>query len=111
MRYIAANDIVGMVNNTFTDDGVLYHNFPFFESPPPYVVRGKNAIIQANTLIFQRQGKIEAEEPFNFAEGDDFICFQIKFRSPNTGRWLVNDFWLLRAGRIAHCFSFGYPIE
>lgn len=37
MRYVAAQDIDTMVNQTYTDDAILYHNFPYFDGPPPLV--------------------------------------------------------------------------
>ncbi|HYW78451.1 MAG TPA: nuclear transport factor 2 family protein [Thermoguttaceae bacterium] len=111
MEYIMAKDFAAMVNETYTDDCVLVHNFAFFDDPPPYTVRGKEAIIEAETKIFQRQGDIEPGEPFNFVEGDDFLAFQIIVTSPNTGRWLINDVWHLRDGKIDRYFAFGYHLE
>jgi len=111
MEYVFRKDFAGMVADTYTDDCVLIHNFPFFDSPPPYTVRGKQAIIDAETTIFEHQGDIEAGEPFNFVEGDDFIAFQIIVTSPHTGRWLINDYWDLRDGKIARYFAYGYHLE
>lgn len=112
MRYVAARDIATMVNNTYTDDAVLYHNFPYFEGPPPYTHRGKEAIINAQSTIFdpRNHGAIEAGEPFNFIEGEDFIFFQIPIRTPDRGRWVNTDFWVIRDNKLAYQFVFGYRV-
>ena len=47
MRYIADQDIEGLVHDTYTDDAVLVHNFPYFPGPGPYRHEGKQAIIEA----------------------------------------------------------------
>ena len=107
MKYILAKDIAGMVNDTFQEDAVCYHNFPFFDSPPPYVIKGKQNIIRALATIFERQGALKAEEPFGWSESDDHIAYQIIVDSPNTGRWMVTDLWLLRDGKITHYFGYG----
>jgi len=113
MQYIATKDIASMVNNTYTEDAILYHNFPFFDGPPPYVVQGKEAIIKAKETIFapENQGDIQAGEPFNFVESKDFIGFQIVVTSPNTGKWLITDAWVLRDGKIARYFAMGYRLK
>ena len=111
MKYVMDRDFASMVRDTYTDDCVLIHNFPFFDGPAPYTVYGQEAIIEAETAIFERQGKIEAGEPFNFIEGEDFLAFQIIVTSPNTGKWVVNDYWNLRDGKIARYFAFGYHLE
>lgn len=111
MEYVKNKDFEGMVNDTFTDDAVLYHNFPFFDSPPPYVVKSKKAIIEAEIAIFERQGDLEVGEPQNFSESDDHLCYQIEINSPNTGRWMVTDFWYLKDGKIFQYFAYGYKLD
>ena len=113
MQYLAAKDVAGMVNNTYTEDAILYHNFPFFDGDPPYIVQGREAIIKTEEIIFapENQGEIEAGEPFNFVESEDFLGFQIIVKSPNTGKWLITDAWVLRDGKIARYFAMGYRLE
>jgi len=110
MKYVIAMDIEGMVNNTFHDDAVLYHNFPFFDTPGPYVVKGKKDIIAHEKVIFTRQGKMEVGEPFDWSESDSHICYQIVVNSPNTGRWMVTDFWYLKDHKIFQYFAYGYKL-
>jgi hypothetical protein len=112
MGYVGKQDIVGMVNNTYTDDAVLYHTFDFFETKPPHVVQGKEAIIKAQQTIFgpEAQGQIQAGEPFNFVATEEYIAFQIQIVSPNTGTWIVNDVWILRDDKIARQFVLGTKI-
>ena len=113
MRYVLSGDLDAMVRNTYHEDAVLYHNFPFFDGEPPYVAEGHDAIIATETTIFapENQGKIEAGEPFNFVGRDDFIGFQIFVTSPKTGRWLITDNWMIRDGKIAVYYAMGYRFE
>lgn len=113
MEYIAKGDYEGMVNDTYADDAVLYHNFPFFKGESPYIARGKKEIIDMEKVIFdpKNQGKITAGDPFNFVATEDFIGFQIIVTSPNTGKWLNTDAWVLRDGKITQYYAMGYLIE
>ncbi len=113
MRYVAAQDIDTMVNQTYTDDAILYHNFPYFDGLPPYIHQGKEAIIKAQRTIFdpRNHGAIEAGAPFNFIEGDDFIFFQIPIKTPDRGNWVNTDFWAIRDNKLAYQFVFGYPVS
>jgi hypothetical protein len=110
MRYVRAQDIAGMVRDTFHDEAVYYHNFPFFETPPPFVITGKDKIIAALSTIFERQGDIRVGEPMGWSESDNHIAFQILVTSPNTGSWLVSDFWYLRDGKVFLYFGYGMPM-
>jgi len=113
MEYVARKDFAGMVNDTYTEDVIFYHNFPFFPGNPPYIFRGKEETIRAESTIFdpKNQGQISAGEPFNFVENKDFIGFQIIVTSPNTGKWLITDAWVLRNGKIAVYYAMGYKLE
>ncbi len=104
MQYVAANDIAGMVNNTYTEDAVFYNTFPIINSPTPNIIRGREEIINAQKAIFEQQGNIKAGEPYNFIEDGDVISFQIEVTSPNTGKWKIADVWLMRDGKIARQF-------
>jgi len=112
MRYVLAGDIETMVNETYTDDAVLYHNFPYFDGPPPYTHRGKQAIIHAQQTIFlpENHGAIGAGDPFNLIDGLDFLFFQIPIQTRDKGRWQNTDFWTIRDGKMAYQFVFGYRI-
>ncbi len=110
MQYVMANDIAGMVANTYTEDAKFYSTFPFLDTPPPNVFQGREEIIKAQKTIFERQGKIQADPPYNFIENEEFISFQIKITSPNTGKWIVTDVWAMRDGKIAHQFVLGDKI-
>lgn len=107
VRYVMAGDIAGMVNNTFRDDAVYYHNFPFFDAPPPFVISGKENIIKAMSVIFERQGKMRVGEPIDWSESDNHIALQILVISPNTGSWLITDFFGLRDGKVSEYFGYG----
>ncbi|OGA47529.1 MAG: hypothetical protein A3F74_00145 [Betaproteobacteria bacterium RIFCSPLOWO2_12_FULL_62_58] len=102
-----AGDIAGMVNNTFHDDATYYHNFHFFDSPPPYVLSGKENIIKAMSVIFERQGKMRVGEVLDWSESDNHIALQILVTSPNTGSWLITDFFGLRDGKVFEYFGYG----
>ena len=117
MRYVAAQDIATMVNKTYTDDAVLYHNFPYFPGEPPYIHHGKAEIIRAQQTIFapQNHGAIEpVGEVFNFMEAEgapDSLFFQILIRSPTKGLFLNTDFWILEQGKMKHQFVSGYQLK
>lgn len=113
MDYVNNGKLEEMVRETYWPDATLYHNFPFFPGNPPYVARGHDAIIQTEKTIFapNNQGKITAGEPFNFVADGNFIGFQIFVTSPNTGRWLINDAWVLRDNKIQTYYAMGYLIE
>lgn len=110
MRYVRAMDIEGMVRDTFDDEAVYYHNFPFFETPPPFVLTGKGKIAHALKIIFERQGNLRVGEPMGWSESDHHIAFQVVVTSPNTGSWLVSDFWYLRDGKVFLYFGYGQPL-
>jgi len=110
MRYVRAKDIAGMVHDTFHDEAVYYHNFPFFETPPPFVITGKDKIIAALSTVFERQGDLRVGEPMGWSESDNHIAFQVLVTSPNTGSWLVSDFWYLRDGKVFQYFGYGMPM-
>jgi hypothetical protein len=117
MRYITAQDIEKMVNETYADDAVLYHNFPYFEGSPPFLHRGKREIIDAHRTIFapQNHGAIEpVGEVFNFIEGvgdTNSLLFQILIKSPTKGLFLNSDFWIFGDGKMKHQFVTGYSLK
>lgn len=112
MRYVLAGDIATMVDETYTDDAVLYHNFEYFPGPPPYTHHGKQAIIDAQRTIFSpaNHGAIGAGEVFNLIGGPDFLFFQIPIQTAHRGRWQNTDLWVIRDGKLAYQFVFGYRI-
>lgn len=116
MKYIAAKDIAGMVNETYADDAILYHTFPYFPGTPPYVHHGKWEIIEAHRIIFapENHGAIVPEgDVFNFMEGEagvSSLFFQLKVRSPNRGLFLNSDFWIIENGKMKHQFVTGVHI-
>lgn len=114
MKYIGAQDIDTMVNNTYADDAVLYHNFPYFEGEPPYRHEGKAEIIKAHRTIFapENHGSIKVGPPFNYIEeeGAETIFFQVPIETPNTGNWVNVDFWILKDGKLYRQYVFGNKI-
>ncbi len=118
MKYIAAQDIARMVNDTYTDDAILYHTFPYFPGQPPYRHVGKEAIIEAHRIIFspENHGAIEpVGEVFNFIEGggdaSQTLFFQVVIKSPTKGIFLNTDFWIFEAGKMKHQFVTGYHLK
>jgi hypothetical protein len=110
MKYVASLDLESMVNNTFTEDAVYYHNLPFFEEEPPHIVRGRRAIIDALTVIAGRQGAFTVEPPTSFSESDLHVCFHCILKSPNTCGRLLNEFRLIKGDKVSHCFGYGYNL-
>lgn len=114
IKYVHARDFKGMIDDTFTDDVIMYHNFEFFKTPPPYVVKGKKDVLNHWLTIFQRQGDgLKFGDPIIWSESADHIAYQIFIESPNTGRRLMNVLWLFRDGKVCQYFSYAYklPIE
>lgn len=111
MQYVGAQDIATMVNSTYDEGAVLYHNFPYFEGPAPYLHEGKAEIIRAHLTIFspENHGAIKAGAPFNYIEeeGESTIFFQIPIETPNRGNWVNTDFWILRDGKLYRQYVFG----
>ncbi|MGF1647982.1 MAG: nuclear transport factor 2 family protein [Kineosporiaceae bacterium] len=113
MRYIAEQDIDGLVHDTYTDDAVLVHNFPYFDGPGPYRHVGKDAIIAAQKTIFApaNHGAIVAGPTFEFLADGDTIVFQLHILSPTRGRWMNTDLWTVRDGKLAEQYVLGYPLD
>jgi hypothetical protein len=110
MAYIAARDVEGMIDNQYTDDAALISPFNILESPPPHVVRGREALKDFMRTYLDWQGEINVERFYDFAELDDSICFQAIFTS-HTGRWVVGDEWHLRDGLIDRHYSFAHKLS
>ncbi|NLT56335.1 MAG: hypothetical protein GXX79_17610 [Actinomycetales bacterium] len=113
MRYIAAQDIEALVHDTYTDDAVLVHNFPYFPGEPPYRHEGMQAIIDAQRTIFapENHGAITAGPTFSYLESGNAIVFQLHILSPTRGRWMNTDLWIVRDGRLAEQYVLGYPLD
>jgi hypothetical protein len=113
MRYIAEQNIEGLVNATYTDDAVLVHNFPYFPGAGPYRHRGKQAIIDAQKTIFapENHGAILAGPTFEYIESGSSIVFQLHILSPTRGRWMNTDLWNVRNGLLAEQYVLGYPLD
>jgi hypothetical protein len=103
-------DLVGMVNNTYTEDAVYIHNIPFFNGAPPYEAQGREEIIAALSAIAARQGAFEVKGPTVFYASNEHVAFQCIVRSPNTGVWILDENWTLQGGKVARCFAYGYNL-
>ena len=103
MRYLAAGDIVGLINNTYHEDAILFHNLPYFEGPSPHRHQGREEIINAH-LVFMRPdnlGAAQVGEMSNWIEDGDHICFQIPLTIPGDGTWVNTTMWVLLGGMLA----------
>ncbi len=109
MAYIAAKDVDGMIDNQYTEDAALISPFDILQTPPPHVLRGREAIKDFMRKYLDWQGEINVESFYDFVELDDSICFQAIFTS-HTGRWVVGDEWHLREGKIDRHYSFAYKL-
>ena len=113
MGYILRGERNKMIEETFWPDAVLYHNFPFFPGDPPYTARGHKEIIETEDIIFapENQGAVTVGEPFNLITEGNFIGHQIFVTSPNTGKWVITDVFVLRDGKVQTYYAMGYVIE
>lgn len=110
MQYIVAKDMAGMINNTYTEDAILYNAFPFLDTPPPNVITGSEELIKVFNAYLDYQGEIQVDSLYNFLETEDVISFQATITSPKTGKWAVGDTWLLKDGKIARHFGFAHRL-
>ncbi len=109
MEYLGRGDIDGMIDDQYTEDAVLISPFDILDTPPPHIVRGREALKEFFKKYTSWQGSINVESLYVFAETKDAISFQAIFTS-NTGRWLVGDAWSMREGKIAYHFSFAHRL-
>ena len=111
MKYIMANDVVGMVTETYTEDAILFNAFNFLPEPPPNIIQGRAALIDAFQKYLAYQGEIKVTSLYNFLDSQNAISFQATFDSPKTGSWAVGDCWLMRDGKIYHHIGFAHNIK
>jgi hypothetical protein len=109
MAYIYAGDIDGMIDHQYREDAVLISPFDVLETPPPHIVRGREALKAFFHTYIGWQGAINVESLYDFAETEDAISFQAIFTS-HTGRWVVGDAWSMKDKMIAYHFSFAHKI-
>ena len=109
MKFIYANDIDGMIDNQYTEDAVLISPFDALETPPPHIVRGRQALKEFFHKYIAYQGSIHVESLYDFAETENSIFFQAIFTS-NTGRWVVGDAWHMTDGMIDTHYSFAHRL-
>ena len=110
MEYIGANDMAGMVRDTYTPDATLYNAFPFLELPPPNVITGTDALIDAFTKYLDYQGEIGVERLYNFLDSEEVISFQAVITSSKTGKWAVADTWLMKGEMIYKHFGVAHKL-
>lgn len=111
VAYLMERRVEEMVEETYTENGILYNAFPFLPEPPPHVFRGRRQLIEAFNLYLDYQGVIQVESVSHFLETEDTISFQAVLRSEKTGRWAVGDIWMLESGRIARHFGFAHSLN
>ena len=109
MAYIYANDIDGMIDNTYTQDAVLISPFDILPTPPPHTIVGNKALKEFFRVYLAYQGSINVESLTNFVETPNSIFFQAVFTS-KTGRWAVGDAWHMTDGKIDTHYSFAYRV-
>jgi predicted SnoaL-like aldol condensation-catalyzing enzyme len=109
MAYIRANNIDGMIDDQYSQDAILVSPFDILSTPPPHVVRGRQALKDFFHRYIDWQGHIDIEKLYNFAELDDSVTFMAIFSS-NTGRWVVGDEWHLADGKIDRHYSFAHKL-
>jgi hypothetical protein len=109
MAYIYAGNLDGMIDDQYREDAVLISPFDILDTPPPHIVRGREALKAFFHKYIEWQGSINVESLYDFAETEDAISFQAIFTS-RTGKWVVGDAWSLKDRMIAYHFSFAHKI-
>jgi hypothetical protein len=110
MQYIVAKDVAGMIDNTYTEDAILYNAFPFLDTPPPNVIQGPEELKKVFKAYLDWQGEIQVDSLYNFLDTEDVISFQAVITSPNTGKWAVGDVWYMQDSKIARHFGFAHKL-
>lgn len=110
INYLMTGDVEGMINNTYTEDAILYNAFPFLDSPPANVIQGRPELIKVFKAYLDYQGEIQVDSLYNFLETEDVISFQATITSPKTGKWVVADIWLMEGGKIARHFGVAHHL-
>jgi hypothetical protein len=110
MAYIYAGNLDGMIDDQYREDAILISPFDIMDTPPPHIVRGREALKAFFHKYIEWQGSINVESVYDFAETEDAITFQAVFTS-HTGRWVVGDAWYIKEKKIAYHFSFAHKIE
>jgi ketosteroid isomerase-like protein len=113
MRYLAAQDLAGLVSAGYADDAVLVHNFPYFPGDGPWRHCGRAEILGALRTIFapEHHGAVLAGPAFEYLEHGNTIAFQLHVMSPTCGRWMNTDLWTVHDGRLAEQYMLGYPLD
>src|SRR5262249_25944324 len=109
MAYIGRNDVDGMIDDQYTQDGVLISPFDILDTPPPHLVRGNQALKEFFRKYLAYQGSINVEKLYNFVETENSIFFQAVFTS-KTGRWVVGDAWHMTGDKIDTHYSFAHRL-
>ena len=110
MEYIAANDMEGMVRETYTPDAALYNAFPFLEEPAPNIITGTDTLLEVFKKYLDYQGDIGVVKLYNFLDSEDVISFQAQITSTKTGEWAVGDTWLMKGNQIHKHFGFAHKL-
>ena len=109
IKYILAGDVIGMVENTYTEDATWYNPFPFLPEPAPNVIKGRVSLIDAMNKYFDyHKGSINVTSLYNFLDTPDVISFQSSFDSVQTGSWIVGNCWMMRDGKIHQHIGFAH---
>jgi hypothetical protein len=109
MAYIYAGNLDAMIDNQYREDAVLISPFDILDTPPPHIIRGREALKAFFHKYIDWQGSIDVESIYDFAETEDAISFQAIFTS-QTGKWVVGDAWSLKDRMIVYHFSFAHKI-
>ncbi|MBD2211691.1 nuclear transport factor 2 family protein [Calothrix sp. FACHB-156] len=110
INYLVTKDVTGMVTNTYTEDAILYNAFPFLDTPPPNVIKGREALIKVFEAYLEYQGEIQVDPLYNFLETQDVISFQTTMTSRKTGKWAIGDIWWLKDGKVSRHFGFAHRL-
>jgi hypothetical protein len=111
MAYIKANDVEGMVRETYTEDAILFNAFPYLDTPPPNIIQGHSALVNAYNQYVAYTGEISVLSLYNFLDTDDAISFQATLKTANAGTWAAGDCWLMREGKIYHHIGFAHQLS
>ena len=111
MAYIKANDIEGMIRDTYTEDATLFNAFHCLDEPAPNVIQGHSNLIDFFGRYLAYVGEIKILTLYNFLDHEDAISFQATFSTAHIGTWAAGDCWLMRGGKIHRHIGFAHQLS
>ena len=114
VNYLMSKDVDRLVQDQYTEDAVLISPFDVLNTPPPHILRGREAIKEFLTKWLDYHGPSTFTSLTNFAETEDSVTFHATMTS-QTGNWMLGEAWHVvggfPTGKIDRHYGFAYKIS